>query len=433
MILKLSRHGSWFSSLRLRSTAVLGLMVLATGILAASSAQAQAFTVLYSFTGGADGAEPISGLIMDPAGNLYGTTAAGGVFHNRTAAGVVFKLDATGVETVLATFSGVNGDGAGPLGTLVRDSSGNLYGTTLSGGHENSGTAFKVLPTGGKVGLHIFGKAAEDGINPYAGLVLDKKWNLYGTTTAGGRTGYGTVFKLHLIPGKETILHSFRIAGDGATPLAPVVRDSAGNLYGTTEEAGRFGGACGTIGCGIVFKINPVGKEEILHRFWGGADGANPQAGLVRDAAGNLYGTTTYGGGGACQNGSFMGCGTVFKLDKTGKETVLYRFTGGSDGANPFSGLVRDSVGNLYGTTYQGGNTGCQSQMGGCGTVFKVDMSGKETVLYSFTGAADGETPFSGLLRDAAGNLYGTTAAGGTKNKNVCPSSGCGVVFKIAP
>jgi len=399
--------------------------------------QAQTFTVLYSFTGGADGAEPLSGLIMDSAGSLYGTTAAGGIFHNQTVAGVVFELDATDVETVLGTFSGVNGQGAGPLGTLVRDSSGNLYGTTFSGGYQNrTGTAFKVFPSGGKIGMHIFGKVGGDGMNPSAGLVLDKKGNLYGTTTAGGSTGYGVVYRLHITSRKETILHTFTgKRGDGIDGFGPLIRDGAGNLYGTTFQGGTYGGACGSFpgGCGIVFKMSPAGKEKVLYRFTGGTDGANPEAGLVRDAAGNLYGTTTYGGGGACQNGSFTGCGTVFKVDKTGKETVLYRFTGGTDGANPFAGLVRDSAGNLYGTTYQGGNTGCQSQMGGCGTVFKVDTTGKEIVLYSFTGGTDGETPFAGLLLDAAGNLYGTTAAGGTKNKNVCASSGCGTVFKLTP
>jgi len=372
-MLKLSRHGSWFSSLRLRSTAVLGLMVLAAGILAASSAQAQTFTVLYAFTGGADGAEPAqSGLIMDSAGNLYGATAAGGIFHNHTASGVVFKLDASGVETVLTTFSGVNGDGAGPLGTLVRDSSGSLYGTTMSGGYQHSlGTVFKVLPTGGKITTHMFGKGGQlDGWQPIAGLVLDETGNLYGTTTAGGSTGYGVVYRLHIASRKETILHTFTgKRGDGIDGFGPLIRDASGNLYGTAFNGGAYGGACGSfpIGCGIVFEMNPAGNEKVLYKFTGGTDGAYPEAGLVRDVAGNLYGTTTYGGGGACENGSLRGCGTVFKLDKTGKETVLYRFTGGTDGANPFAGLVRDGVGNLYGTTYQGGNTGCQSQMGGCG------------------------------------------------------------------
>jgi len=437
-VLKSPRHRSWVSSLCLRpSHAVLGLVIiLTTGILAAQSAQPQTFSVLYAFTGDADGAEPLSGLVTDPAGNLYGTTVTGGTPQNQ--AGVVFKLDATGVETVLATFSGLHGQGAEPLGTLVRDSQGNLYGTTLNGGYQNhTGTVFKVPPTGGRVGLHIFAKDGElDGINPIAGVVLDRKGNLYGTTTAGGTTGYGVIYKLHITSRRETILHTFTGKwGDGINGFGPLIRDASGNLYGTTLNGGAYGGACGSfpIGCGIVFKMSPAGKEKVLYRFTGGTDGANPEGGLVRDAAGNLYGTTTYGGGGACQNGSFTGCGTVFKVDKTGTETVLYRFTGGTDGANPFAGLVRDGVGNLYGTTYQGGNTGCQSQMGGCGTVFKVDTTGKETVLYSFTGGTDGETPFSGLLRDAAGDLYGTTAAGGTKNKNVCASSGCGVVFKIHP
>jgi uncharacterized repeat protein (TIGR03803 family) len=250
----------------------------------------------------------------------------------------VFKLDSNNVESVLTTFRGVLGDGGDPMGTLVRDSSGNLYGTTLNGGGPKSGTVFEVEPNDTRLGLHVFGKVSGDGVGPFAGLILDKDWNLYGATGSGGASGLGTVFKLHINPRKETILHSFTGAsGDGTGPLAPVIRDAAGNLYGTTEAGGTYGGACGSPpsgGCGIVFKISSANKEVVLHRFKG-ADGANPTAGLVRDAAGNLYGTTYYGGSGGCQNGLFRGCGTIFKVDKSGKETLLYSFTGGSDGALP--------------------------------------------------------------------------------------------------
>ncbi len=232
-MLKLLRHVSQAFSLRSRPRlAVLPLTTILIGIIfAVPSTQAQTFTVLYSFTGAADGAVPLSGLIMDTGGTLYGTTAAGGIFHNQTAAGVVFKLDATGTETTLATFSGVMGDGAGPLGTLVCDSLGNLYGTASSGGHGHGGRAFKVFPTGGKIGMHIFGKPSGDGINPFAGLVLDNKGNLYGTTTAGMR-------KPDSRPSTATLSYGMPSAGllktlGGALPILFCIR-----LLGTTGLLG---------------------------------------------------------------------------------------------------------------------------------------------------------------------------------------------------
>jgi uncharacterized repeat protein (TIGR03803 family) len=421
---------------RLARTALALATILILAALAIPSAQAQTLTVLHTFTGRSDGGEPDSGLITDSDGNLYGATTLGGL-QNGAGAGVVFKLDPDGGETVLATFDGVGGGAANPIGTLARDSSGNFYGTAEnSGTHGSGGTVFEVFATGGKKALHVFGRGgAGDGMNPVAGVIRDKKGNLYGTTTVGGTSDFGVVFKLHVKPSKETILHTFTgKKGDGVFPSAPVVRDAAGNLYGTTEAGGTYGGVCGSAplgGCGIVFKINTDEKETVLYRFAGATDGANPSAGLLRDAAGNLYGTTYYGGSGACQYGSATGCGTIFKLDKTRHETILYSFTGGTDGAVPSAGLIRDTAGNFYGTTFIGGGTGCLSQLG-CGTVFQLDTTGKETVLYRFTGEADGENPNTELLRDAAGNLYGTTLRGAGGDKKIC-SLGCGVVFKIAP
>jgi uncharacterized repeat protein (TIGR03803 family) len=373
-------------------------------------AQAQTFSVLYSFTGTTDGANPWAGLIEDGAGNLYSTTAFGGA----SGGGVVFMLDATATETVLYSFTGGT-DGAWPFGGLVRDEAGNLYGTTSIGGDLSCscGTVFKLDPTGKVTALHTFTGYPVDGAFPWA-VVSDKAGNLYGTTSSGGAYGDGIVFNLDPT-GKEALLHTFTGGPDGSFSLGDLILDGAGNLYGTTFYGGR---GCG-VGCGEVFKLSKTDKLTLLHSFTGTPDGQGPHAGVIRDAAGTLYGTTSFGGA--------HGWGTVFKLDKTGTETVLHSFTGGADGGRTRgSGLVRDAAGNLYGTTFSGGSGSCQgsSYGAGCGVVFKVNKAGKETVLHRFTGT-DGAQPRAGLLRDAAGNLYGTTSKGG--------ANGSGEVFKIAP
>jgi uncharacterized repeat protein (TIGR03803 family) len=248
------------------------------------------------------------------------------------------------------------------------------------------------------------------GANPNAGLVLDSSGNLYGTTASDGAFDSGVVFELNS-DGKETVLHSFTgTGGDGEYPLAGLVRDADGNLYGTTYDGGIYGGACGSSGCGTVFKVDANGKETRLHRFTGTPDGWGPYAGLVRDAAGNLYGVT--------MNGGTYNVGAVFKIDKKGKESVLYSFNSDGQGPNsPWGGLIRDAAGNLYGTTGNGGTF-----YGG--VVFRLDTSGALTVLHNFdTQSGDGYFPAGNLLRDAAGNLYGTTEFGGT--------SGSGIVFKV--
>jgi len=267
--------------------------------------------------------------------------------------------------------------------------------------------------------LHKF-TGGDDGEQPVAGLIRDAQGNLYGTAQFGGAFGYGTVFKLDAV-GKETVLHTFT-GGDGLWPLAALVRDDAGNLYGTTADGGTpEGGAC-IHGCGTVFKIDKAGKETVLHAFTGGADGGYPAAGVTFDAAGNLYGTTT--GGGKSQSC----CGVVFKLDKNRQETVLYTFTGGNDGNGPSGGVIRDRAGNLYGSTGGGGPANG-------GVVFQLDPAGKETVLYSFTKGADGGWPSGTLVRDRAGNLYGEATIGGNVRASACQSggsdNGCGVVFKV--
>jgi len=212
---------------------------------------------------------------------------------------------------------------------------------------------------------------------------------------------------------------------DGLSPWSGLFRGTAGSLYGTTAGGGAFN-------YGEVFRLDSNGRETGSYSFTGGADGGYPYYGaLLRDGAGNLYGTAAYGGSGSC-SGPPAGCGVVFKVDKTGKETVLHSLAGSpTDGANPFGGLVRDTAGNLYGTTYNGGSVSCSSGgITGCGVVFKLDTAGNETVLYRFTGGANGANPQAGLILDAAGNLYGTTVYGGDLG---CAGLGCGVVFKITP
>ena len=242
--------------------------------------------------------------------------------------------------------------------------------------------------------LHNFGCNSPDGATPYAGLVLDAAGNLYGTTELLGASSLGIVFKIDK-KGIETVLHSFTGTPDGSYPLAGLVRDATGNLYGTTYT----GGACGD---GAVFKVDSAARRPCSTALLTPqGTGLNLRGSLVRDAAGNLYGTTYYGGA--------FGNGSVFKLDPANKQSVLYSFKGiGGDGKFPNAGLIRDAAGYLYGTTSQGGDLTCPAHNDdqGCGTVFKVDKAGKETLLYSFKGTADGGTPnFGNLLPGRGGQL----------------------------
>jgi uncharacterized repeat protein (TIGR03803 family) len=388
------------------ATAVLAIaMAVVAALIVTDSAQAQTFTVLYTFTNTADGEQPDASLFLDAAGNLYGTTQYGGT---KGGFGTVFKVNTKGGEVVLRSFAGTP-DAEDPYAGLTRDKAGNFYGTTLYGGTQGGfGTVFK-LHAGKETILHSFA-GTPDGEDPRSVLVRDAAGNLYGTTQYGGSNGgYGTVFKLDA-NGKLTLLYSFAGTPDGDDPYAGLLRDKAGNLYGTTQYGGTNGGY------GTVFKLSSKGKLTLLHSFAGTPDGENPLAGLLLDGAGNLYGTTYYGG----SNGGF---GTVFKLNTEGKLTLLHSFAGMPDGQNPYSRLIRDAAGNFYGTTFYGGTTGY-------GAVFKLDTGGKLTVLHSFNDAPDGAHPIGGLVLDKAGNLYGTTSDGGDLS---CGFSGCGTVFRLTP
>ena len=406
-----TQHRNWILGIpRAVAVAALALaIVLLPAFVASRSAQAQTYTysLLYSFTGGTDGATPAAGLVQDAQGNLYGTAEFGGdPACTPSGCGTVFKLDTTGKETVLYHFTGTGGDGANPVSDLVLDAQGNLYGTTEYGGNLGYGTVFKLDTTGNETVLHSF-NGVPDGRQPEAGLVRDTQGNLYGTTYYGGSSkcyapiGCGTVFKVDTT-GKETVIYSFT-GKTGKFPAAGLVMDAQGNLYGTTRKGGGYN-------FGTVFEVDPAGKEIMLGIFLGGryGDGAYPVARLVMDTKGNLYGTTAGGG-------PYRSYGTVFGV-------VHYNFLGKPDGLNPRAGLVLDAQGNLYGTTTNGGT----AMRPGAGTVFKLDTTGKETVLYSFTFTSpSGVYPEGSLLLDAQGNLYGTTSGGG--------SYGYGTVFKLTP
>jgi uncharacterized repeat protein (TIGR03803 family) len=395
-------------------------------ILVTGSASAVSYKTLHRFTGGVDGNTPFARLTLDTAGNLYGTTGGGGNLDCRC--GTVFKLtrnaDGSWAEQVLYTFD-VGAGGRNPRGGLVLDAIGNLYGTTDWGGDLGEGVAFKLTRNAdgswAEHLLHSFGGYSDE--NPAFDLIFDETGNLYGTTLGEGREG--TVFQL--VPNAdgtwtENTLHTF-LSGDPAEvrPFAGLVRDAAGNLYGTTSPGDEHE-------YGSVFKLAPnpdaTWTLSVLHRFTGGKDGGAPGPGadLILDAAGNVYGTTWYGGTGSHDSPS--GSGVVFKLtpnpDGTWTEHVLHMFTCGKAGSLP-NGVISDAAGNLYGTTLDGGAYGY-------GTVFKLYRIGAggwaKKVLWSFRDQP-GANPYVGLVLDRAGNLYGTTLGDGT--------STFGTVFEITP
>lgn len=386
---------------RIPETLASAALILA-GCAAVQPAGAQTFSVVYTFTGGADGANPFANLLLS-GGVLYGTTSGGGAQN----AGTVFTVNTTTkAETVLHSFAGGRTDGSAPLGGLIANSAGNLFGTTYTGGAHNFGTVFKIPAAGGSLTiLHSFKGPPSEGSGPSGTLVMDHAGNIYGTTYSGGDTsGYGTTFEI-TAGGTYSTGQSF--SPDGALPRAGLFL-SDGILYGTT-----YGGGAHLFG-GTVFQVEVT---KPLYTFTGGADGSQPEDSLIGDGEGNLYGTAAGGGDGSFGNGH----GVVFELNPTtGQETVLYTFTG-PDGSSPTGALVRDGNGNFYGTTTQGGAFGH-------GTVFELS-GGTLTTLYNFTGGADGGNPFAGVLLDSSGNVWGVAANGGS----AAAPGGSGVVFEITP
>jgi uncharacterized repeat protein (TIGR03803 family) len=416
--------------------------VLAFFIIAAlfgNVSQAQSFQVIHNFTGGRDGANPYGGLTMDSAGNIYGVASAGGsgtcVLNGTPGCGTVYKLTQNSGSwgfTALYHFLS-NPDGAAPVETVTVGPSGNLFGVTVAGGEGSCsfggdiecGTIFEVKPTGGGDRVLYRFADANDGGQPFGNVIFIGN-NQYGTTQTGGdlscgSNGCGTVYQLSAT-GKETVIHQFTgLGGDGAYPYGGLVADSAGHLYGTTSSGGSSTLCNG--GCGTIYELTQTKfgwNEKILYSFTGTADGENPDAGLIIDSTGNLYGNTWQGGGG--------GGGTVFKLKKhqDGSYTLLVLYPFPIHGYS-IAPLVMDANGNIFGATQNGG-----ANDDGMVYELKPNATGWSFFdLHDFTNGADGGNPLGALVIDSAGNLYGTTLNFGAFT---CGSgTGCGVIYKVTP
>jgi uncharacterized repeat protein (TIGR03803 family) len=374
----------------------LALTVILLGMVAA---QAQGtFTTLYNFTGGSDGGTPVAGVIQDSAGDLYGTASLGGFIDDgyNYNCGVVFEMTTAGTETLPYTFCpyGEYDGGAVPRAPVILDQAGNIYGTTWYGGSVGYGAVFKIDTAGNETALYSF-EGQNDGWYPEQGLAMDNAGNLYGTASdIGGSSDDGTIFKVDSA-GNFTDLHDFAGGPSGANPqYGRMTMDAAGNLYGVTQYGGAYGQ-------GLLYKFSNSGAFTVLHNFKGGTrDGCRPYGSVALDEQGNFYGTTSYCGS--------NNAGTIWKVSKKGKETILHNFAGApKDGCFPYGGVARDSDGNLYGATYSCGSHSYY------GALYELSASGKLTLLHSFD-HSDGEYPVGEVLRTAQGTLFGTTRDGGT-------------------
>lgn len=399
-----------------RSWPTLIAIVTVSTVLAASAFATTNTHILYSFLGGSDGEYLDTDLVIDSAGNLYGTSVQGGAFG----AGTVFQVTPSGVHTVLYSFTG-GADGGEPYKGVTLDAQGNIYGTAGVGGlyvgpcsDTGCGVVFKLTNSGGtwtQTVIHNF-TGGKDGWGPGAGVTIDSRGAVYGMTPVGGEFNAGVIYQLTSgISGNwtERIIHSFTGGADGIGGFAGrLLPDGAGGFYGACTAGGANGN-------GVIFQISPKAngnwRLKTLYAFQGMPDAGFPYGGLLLDNAGNLYGTTYYAGA--------NDLGAVYKLTNnngTWSESVIYSFQSGSDGNSPISNLVTDAKGNLYGTTSAGGSGAC-----GCGTIFKLTANANgtwtEKVVHSFTGPPDGAFVYNGMVADSVGNFYGATVHGGASNE----------------
>lgn len=405
------------------------LSILITGVLAAvalfamivAAGAASTTKVLYSFAGDEDGEYPSTELVVDANGNIYGSSVLGGDFGG----GTVFQVAPDGTHTVLYNFTG-GADGGQAYGGVTLDPEGNLYGATVTGGsgscEDGCGVAYKLTNNGGvwtQQVLHAF-TGGDDGSGPGAGLSIDEQGNLYGMTPIGGSYGLGVIYQLHPRQNGSyafRVIHTFTGGSDGSSAsVGRMIFDQAGNLYGAATVGGDFGQ-------GVVFQLRSRGAEwklKTLYSFKGMPDAGFPYGGLVFDDAGNLYGTSYYDGK--------YDFGSVYQLSRgpggVWKERVLYSFHGGTDGAFSIANLVFDPAGNLYGTTSEGGDPGCS-----CGVIFKLTPGGQgswtESVEHAFTNTPDGSFAYNGMVGDGLGNYFGATVHGG--------ADGEGSIYQFTP
>jgi uncharacterized repeat protein (TIGR03803 family) len=400
-------------------------LLTAISLLAGVAWAVSSTQIIYNFAGDEDGEYTDTDLVLDNAGNIYGTTVLGGDFGT----GSVFEISPNGntwTHTVLYSFTGQS-DGGQPYKGVTLDSQGNLYGTAVVGGHfgacpeDGCGVVYKLTNSGGvwtQTVIHYFN--GNDGYGPGAGLTFDAAGNLYGMTPTGGANSAGVIYQLKPQPDgswKLRVIHAFTGGNDGASASAGrLLVDASGNIYGVATAGGANG-------AGTAFRLTPAQNGRwnftVLYAFKGQPDAGFPYGALSADAAGNLYGTTYYDGA--------NDLGSVYQLSPgpggKWRERVLYSFKGGSDGNSSISNLVMDKKGALYGTTSEGG-AGCS-----CGTIFKVfkDVNGnwKEAVAYRFQGVPDAGFAYNGMVGDGAGNYYGATVHGGASNE--------GAIYKFIP
>ena len=429
-------------------------VVAALSMLSSFSPAMTRETVLHKFQANFDGFDVRSGVVVDGAGDLFGTTFWGG---GPAGAGVVYEMTPPAMpggawtETVIHRFSYDDLlDGLSPWGGLAIDRNGDLFGTAWLGGTCGScGLVFEMSPPSSQGGhwkyrvIHDFADNGVDGINPQADVIVDQQGDVFGTTASGGTGGCmggcGTVFELSRAGDiwVDTILHSFPAHGFGEDASGgtsgSVALDTAGDLFGTTREDG--------FGLGTVFELTrpaPGGrwKYQNIYSFKSQADGVDPEAGVAFGPRGNLYGTTNSGGTQGCYG---VGCGTVFRLkqqpDGSWSHVTLYAFRGTGDGGTPTASVIVGANGVVYGTTQiWGTGNGCTGS--GCGIAYSLTRPmqpglWRQTVLHTFLHGADGYVPYGELVFGPGGLIYGATEFGG---KPTCESGfGCGTVFSLTP